>query len=676
METVEELINLAKSVRNQLYNSIVTGSLCRECKYSTNVCKAELAIDSDLKDIERALDMDYETIIKRLKPHAEASQLVQEGSLVYLETNRIVPEGILCLIEDHLYEDNELEVFVPGKEHIYDFVYVMDRRSGKIYRIFSSHADSLTISDVRHLLEKAKWTERLAGPKEKLPRGKRRKICNVLIANNVSNAVRKWLKTVDNLVIIDLGIIDRSTKLSRGMRIYGPEHLITEDFVILKIKDFVKSLYKSYKPERNRREFSSYWLQDVKELIASLESRIVTCAHISTGLRHASFWPGHEVRVLDEVEHRASDIYSKYKELIKLASKGDIVPFVKKKLDGSLDAEHLYLFCKDCGKKLLEMGSLILIPREEPCAGGMCIIRHFIINLAEKLGCSYHTVAAYNFYVLKTTSLGNIVIAYPGSSLENVEYYDPQLILYLYPRYPWTSPRRTLAWVFSPLAHHHVPWREYNILSPLEGHHYIAFPAKSTMWDKKTIEKNVSEAAAQIAALYAIPCLLYVLDLDIYSYSPVAHVDNQDLINSIINVDFALPESFKGWKEPHNALQEKLRELGYKLGFIAEVERPQFGRVDVVWLNKQGHVEVAFEIEFSRNIEKALWKLCEISPKLAVLVVKASHYGSAFNKIIASNILKRLGQRLLLIELSNRSHVLIEGNKILALKGPRPLDTW
>ena len=63
---------------------------------------------------------------------------------------------------------------------------------------------------------------------------------------------------------------------------------------------------------------------------------------------------------------RVSNIYSKNKELIKLASKGDIVPFVKKKLDGSLDAEHLYLFCKDCGKKLLEMGSLILIPREEP----------------------------------------------------------------------------------------------------------------------------------------------------------------------------------------------------------------------------------------------------------------------------------------------------------------------
>jgi len=74
----------------------------------------------------------------------------------------------------------------------------------------------------------------------------------------------------------------------------------------------------------------------------------------------------------------------------------------------------------------------------------------------------------------------------------------------------------------------------------------------------------------------------------------------------------------------HDRLTGAFQRIGKELGFITQPELLQKGaRVDVVWLNRQGDVEVAIEVETSAQWKKDIVSTWEAEPKLAIILSHA-----------------------------------------------------
>jgi hypothetical protein len=71
----------------------------------------------------------------------------------------------------------------------------------------------------------------------------------------------------------------------------------------------------------------------------------------------------------------------------------------------------------------------------------------------------------------------------------------------------------------------------------------------------------------------------------------------------------------------HDRVISALNTIGNKLGFVIETEFSQSGvRIDLVWYNREGNIEIAGEVETSSTWKKDLISTWEVEPKLAIIV--------------------------------------------------------
>lgn len=115
----------------------------------------------------------------------------------------------------------------------------------------------------------------------------------------------------------------------------------------------------------------------------------------------------------------------------------------------------------------------------------------------------------------------------------------------------------------------------------------------------------------------------------------------------------------------HDKLAEAFRKIGEELGYITQAEMSQKGaRVDVVWLNRNGGVEVAIEVETSAQWKKDIVTTWEASPKLAVVL---AHYKTdkGTEDITQYNLLQYMPHRLLFISYLQKKAYLIEKGNII-----------
>jgi len=115
----------------------------------------------------------------------------------------------------------------------------------------------------------------------------------------------------------------------------------------------------------------------------------------------------------------------------------------------------------------------------------------------------------------------------------------------------------------------------------------------------------------------------------------------------------------------HDKLVEAFRRIGKELGFITQAEMSQKGtRVDVVWLKRDGKVDVAIEVETSPQWKKDIVATWETAPKLAVVL---THYKTdkAAEDIIQYNLLKYMPHRLLFVSYHQKKAYLIEKGDII-----------
>jgi hypothetical protein len=124
----------------------------------------------------------------------------------------------------------------------------------------------------------------------------------------------------------------------------------------------------------------------------------------------------------------------------------------------------------------------------------------------------------------------------------------------------------------------------------------------------------------------------------------------------------------------HDKLVEAFRKIGAELGFVTHTEMSQKGTtVDVVWLNRDGSVEVAIEVETSTQWKKDIVTTWETSPKLAIIL---THYKTdkGTQEIIQYNLLQYMPHRLLFISYLQKKAYLIERGNIIKSYNIRPAE--
>jgi hypothetical protein len=115
----------------------------------------------------------------------------------------------------------------------------------------------------------------------------------------------------------------------------------------------------------------------------------------------------------------------------------------------------------------------------------------------------------------------------------------------------------------------------------------------------------------------------------------------------------------------HDKLVEAFRKIGEELGYIAQTELSQKGaRVEVVWLSRDGKVQVAIEVETSAQWKKDIVTTWESSPKLAVVL---AHYKTdkGTEDITQYNLLQYMPHKLLFISYLQKKAYLTEKGSII-----------
>jgi hypothetical protein len=115
----------------------------------------------------------------------------------------------------------------------------------------------------------------------------------------------------------------------------------------------------------------------------------------------------------------------------------------------------------------------------------------------------------------------------------------------------------------------------------------------------------------------------------------------------------------------HDRLVEALERIGHDLGFIPQKELPHKGsRVDLVWLDRDGNVFAAIEVETSSQWKKDIISTWETEPKLAIII---SHYKSdkGIKDITQYVLLENMPHKLLFINNTNKKAYLIDRQNIV-----------
>lgn len=108
----------------------------------------------------------------------------------------------------------------------------------------------------------------------------------------------------------------------------------------------------------------------------------------------------------------------------------------------------------------------------------------------------------------------------------------------------------------------------------------------------------------------------------------------QRICDKIVNVLNRYIEKERG--REHDRIVSALSSIGEELGFVPQLEYNKGSgvRIDCVWFDRNGNIQVALEVETSSTWKKDLISTWEVEPKLAIIV------GHAKSDKVATNLMK------------------------------------
>lgn len=213
------------------------------------------------------------------------------------------------------------------------------------------------------------------------------------------------------------------------------------------------------------------------------------------------------------------------------------------------------------------------------------------------------------------------------------------------------------------LVYEDLEEREKEASEPLESHavyshsyHYVYYVRQESIvilhsqWRTRSFEK------LQNIVKYLKPELIVVFDehanlpsylefktnilfynedgLFFYDKNRESEENVQRICDEIVNVLNRYIEKERG--KEHDRIVSALSSIGEELGFVPQLEYNKGSgvRIDCVWFDRDGNIQVALEVETSSTWKKDLISTWEVEPKLAVIV------GHAKSDKVATNLMK------------------------------------
>ncbi len=110
----------------------------------------------------------------------------------------------------------------------------------------------------------------------------------------------------------------------------------------------------------------------------------------------------------------------------------------------------------------------------------------------------------------------------------------------------------------------------------------------------------------------------------------------------------------------HDKLIEALEKIGHELGYVPQREVANKGsRVDLVWIDRNGAIFSALEVETSSQWKKDVVTTWEMEPKLAVILTHQKTE-KPIKDIIQYTLLKDMPHKLLFINNISKKAYLVE----------------
>ncbi len=346
-------------------------------------------------------------------------------------------------------------------------------------------------------------------------------------------------------------------------------------------------------------------------------------------------------RCMDELKKIMERTYEELLMKVQQSRRNELVAIlVKKDLDGNLRRNEVRLLCKACEESLVNR-----LEMNPPCEGINCLFKHFVAKFGERIGCRTRYVDVYDFGVLEGKN-GNIIVSRgrPNQPTKNVLMFNPKLIVCIQNFFS------------SKLASKYLTYRSYPTEDPI------------VRWRRRRkAEERLRDLAFNCAKEFLVPTLAYDCETNQYAYVPVGIIEPSTIkiVEKLASIEYTIG-STEG-SDAHDNIAKICENIGLEFGLrpIREYEVGS-GRVDVAWLDKDaGALKVAIEVELGTlmitKITNDLWKLCEARPELGVLIVEGDYYKRVLERVAKSEIIKKMGLRLMVLNISEKTYVVVRG---------------
>jgi hypothetical protein len=350
-----------------------------------------------------------------------------------------------------------------------------------------------------------------------------------------------------------------------------------------------------------------------------------------------------------QLKEACEKLLTKIDELCKLEL---ITPAVKRDADGNLRNNEICFLCEGCTSSYLNKYEML-----PPCRGFECLFKSFTNKLAEQLKSDFQFVDVYNFGILRHQV--KVIISTEELFRQppaNLARFDPKLILvvlnFFRDRYLPHAQSTTYRYVGV------LPRIQPSVLT-------------RTMEPSATINE-LNLRAFEFAMKFMISTLIYDSETGNHVYIPVGKIPPpmEKIVQRLASIEVGVKPTEKVVKAFHDQIVDICQKIGFELGFKSEKEhKVGTDRIDVGWLDKTtGELEVGIEVELGASILGDLWKLSEARPKLAVLMVKGGYYQNALGHATRSEIIRKLKQKLMVLDISSKDYVIVNGKKLLSIR--------
>ena len=137
----------------------------------------------------------------------------------------------------------------------------------------------------------------------------------------------------------------------------------------------------------------------------------------------------------------------------------------------------------------------------------------------------------------------------------------------------------------------------------------------------------------------------------------------EHIVKAVVDKLDTYAEEIRG--KEHDRLVEAFQRIGRDLGFVAQQELGVKGtRVDAAWLDRQGVVQVAIEVETSSAWKKDLVSTWETQPKLAIILIH-DKTDRGIKDVIQYGLVRTMPHGLLFINYALKRAYLIDNQEIL-----------